>query len=244
MSPSDAVVHMEQVARRRGGGADGFRIEVTSFMVRAGECLALTGPSGSGKTTMLDLLGLVLRPDLAGWFSFRARSGRSVDVRALWQRRHLDRLADLRALDIGYVLQTGGLLPFLSARENIQLSRRLLALRDDGTVGYLAKRLGLTRLLDKKPKALSIGERQRVAIARALAHRPTLVLADEPTAALDPQQAVEVMGLLLELVSELRMAAVIVSHDWDMVRSLQVREIRVATCVDQEGGVAACFASE
>jgi putative ABC transport system ATP-binding protein len=148
----------------------------------------------------------------------------------------------VRALNIGYVLQTGGLFPFLSARENIHLSRQLLGMKEDGLVDHLAARLRITHLLEKMPQALSIGERQRLAIARALAHRPALLLADEPTAALDPQQAVEVTGLMLELVAELRMAAVVVSHDWELVRSLGMREVRAAPLGRNTSGVATRFA--
>lgn len=241
MKTNGAVLHLEQVERRRGNGTDSFHLEVTSFVVRPGECLALTGPSGSGKTTMLDLLGLVLRPDEASVFWFRDRGGKVVDVGALWRRDRADGLADLRGVNIGYVLQTGGLFPFLSARDNIHLSRKLLAMEDDGLVDHLVVRLRITHLLNKKPNALSIGERQRVAIARALAHQPGLLLADEPTAALDPPQAVEVTGLLLELVSELQMAAVVVSHDWELVRSLGLREVRAVPYEREAGGVATRF---
>ena len=242
MNTNGAVLHLEQVERRRGNGANGFHLEVTSFVVRPGECLALTGPSGSGKTTMLDLLGLVLKPDEASAFWFRDREGKRIDVGALWRRDRADGLSDLRGVNIGYVLQTGGLFPFLSARDNIHLSRQLLAMKDDGLVDHLVTRLRITHLLNKKPSALSIGERQRVAIARALAHQPGLLLADEPTAALDPPQAVEVTRLLLELVSELQMAAVIVSHDWELVRSLGLREVRATPYERKDGGVATRFA--
>ena len=242
MSTNSAVIRLEQVDRRRGKGADSFHLEVISFVVYPGECLALTGPSGSGKTTMLDLLGLVLKPDHASAFWFRDRRGEVIDAGALWQRDRSDGLAEVRAVNIGYVLQTGGLLPFLSARDNINLSRQLLGLKDNELADHLADRLRITHLLNKKPSALSMGERQRVAIARALAHQPVLLLADEPTAALDPPQAIEVTGLMLELVSELQMAAVVVSHDWELVRSLGLREVRAEPYETEAGSVATRFA--
>lgn len=242
MSEDRAVLRLEQVEKRRGKGPDSFHIEVTSFVVHAGECIALTGPSGSGKTSMLDLLGLVLRPDAARSFWFRGRGGEAVDVAALWRSGRANSLADVRAVNIGYVLQTGGLFPFLSARDNVALSRNLLGLKGDGLVDHLAGRLGIRGLLKKMPRALSMGERQRVAIARALAHEPVLLLADEPTAALDPQQALEVTGLMLELVSELSMAAVVVSHDWELVRSLGLREVRAVPGGRGVLGVATLFA--
>lgn len=231
------VLRLEQVERRRGAGVDGFCLEVSTFTIHPGECLALTGPSGSGKTTMLDLLGLVLKPDRASVFHFRGPTGQEIDIGGLWRRGRRNLLADIRAVSVGYVLQTGGLLPFLSARDNIHLSRRLLWMGRDCLMDHLVDRLGIRHLLDKMPAALSIGERQRVAIARALAHRPALLLADEPTAALDPAQAIEVTTLLLELVAELRMAAVIVSHDWDLLRTLGLREVR-ASPLRREAGIA------
>jgi putative ABC transport system ATP-binding protein len=229
VTASPVVLHLENTVRRRGDGADGFCLEAPLFTVRLGDCIGLTGPSGSGKSTMLDLLGLVLRPDRAGTFEFRAGEDSVIDVAELWRRGRSDALARVRARHIGYVLQTGGLLPFLSALDNILLSRTLLGLgAGDGLVARLIEALGIKHLLKKKPATLSIGERQRVAIARALAHRPTLLLADEPTAALDPGQAHAVMALLKEMVRGLGIAAVIVTHDWALVSSLGLKEVRAA----------------
>jgi putative ABC transport system ATP-binding protein len=118
------------------------------------------------------------------------------------------------------VPQTGGLFAFLRVRDNIALPRRLLGLKDDGTVGHLAERLGVADHLRKKPSALSVGQRQRVAIARALAHGPALVLADEPTASVDPATADIVMALLLEQAALNGAAVVIASHDWTRLQKL------------------------
>jgi putative ABC transport system ATP-binding protein len=230
-----AVVRVEGASRRRGSGADGFRLEVPSFLVDRGECVALTGPSGCGKSTMLDLLGLVLRPDTVDAFLLCGRDGTVVDVGRMWRQGEVDRLAAIRAVGIGYVLQTGGLLPFLRAADNVRLSRTLLGLGDSPLIGRLVEALGIGHLLAKKPRALSIGERQRVAIARALAHEPMLLLADEPTAALDPTQAVRVMELLLSLVRELDVTAVVVTHDWELVRSLGLREVRATVLAGERG---------
>jgi putative ABC transport system ATP-binding protein len=112
------------------------------------------------------------------------------------------------------VLQTGGLLPFLTARENIALSCRLLGTDPAGIIERLAERLGIAAQLDKHPGQLSVGERQRVAIARAMAHRPSVLLADEPTASVDPVNAAAILDLLLELVRQAGVTAVIASHDW------------------------------
>lgn len=226
MSDAEVVLSVTGTIRQRGGD-DGFRLEVPCLDVRRGECIAITGPSGSGKSTLLDLLGLVLRPDRCGAFEMRTRDGQLLDIAALWRRNDRNGLAQTRAQHIGYVLQTGGLLPFLPAGENIRLSRALLGLENsDRLVERLAEALKIEHLLKKKPGALSIGERQRVAIARALAHRPAFLLADEPTAALDPGQALQVMKLLLAIVQHFQITAIIVSHDWELVRTLGLRQVR------------------
>jgi putative ABC transport system ATP-binding protein len=230
---ADPIVTATGLTRRRGQGEHSFLIDVPSLTIRRGEAVALTGPSGCGKSTLLDLLGLVLRPDHAETFRFAPRQlhgndpESSIDLAAGWQTGKADTLASIRAFYIGYVLQTGGLLPFLTVSGNIALSRSLLRLdEDDGMIDRLVEALKIGHLLAKMPRALSIGERQRVAIARALAHRPALLLADEPTAALDPQHAVEVIELLLRLVAEAGITVVIVTHDWDLVKAFDLREIR------------------
>lgn len=225
----NAVALTLTAARRtRGQGAGGFRLEVPRFSARRGECIAVTGTSGSGKSTLLELFGLVLRPDACETFELRVHRGGTVfDVAALWQRGDFNGLARIRARHIGYVLQTGGLLPFLTAIENIRLSRALLGLKSGAEiVDRLVDALGIGHVLHKKPQALSIGERQRVAVARALAHRPAFLLADEPTAALDPDQARQVMQLLLALVAQFAITAIIVSHDWQLMRAFSLREVR------------------
>ncbi len=217
----------------RGSGAAGFRLRVPSLSVAAGEAVAVVGPSGSGKSTLLDLLGLVLRPSAAGRFAMQD-THTPLDVAALWRERRADPLARLRAARIGYILQTGGLLPFLDVRENIRLSLRLLGQAlDPPHLPALLSTLGIGHLQDKMPAALSVGERQRVATARALAHRPALVLADEPTASLDPGRAALVMDLLFAAVRDMGASLVVVSHDWDRVRRLPVRCYRA---VAEEGG--------
>jgi putative ABC transport system ATP-binding protein len=227
VSADGLALRLRDVRRRRGD----FVLEVPAFDVARGTCVAVTGPSGSGKSTMLDLLGLVLRPDHASAFDLTG-----ADVGEMWQRDDADGLAAVRARRIGYVLQTGGLLPFLDAAGNIGLSPRLLGVpADEALLARLVDTLGIGALLGKMPSALSIGERQRVAIARALAHRPALVLADEPTAALDPVQGRRVMELLVSLCAELGATAVVVSHDWELVRELTVREVRAEVTAGGEG---------
>ncbi|WP_114393938.1 ABC transporter ATP-binding protein [Oleisolibacter albus] len=220
------MLEIEGLVCRRGDAGRGFHLEVPRLHIAAGEAVAVTGPSGCGKSTLLDVLGLVLRPGQADRFVLGGPD-RAVDIRALWQGGGADPMAGLRARAIGYILQTGGLLPFLTVRDNIALSLRLLGQRADAPhLPALVETLGLTPLLDKRPAALSVGERQRVAIARALAHRPALLLADEPTASVDPDTAGRIVTLLLEAVRALGTTLVLVSHDWDMLDRLPLRRLR------------------
>jgi putative ABC transport system ATP-binding protein len=229
MAPSPPVYLCRDLVKRRQAGGTGFELRVPELRIRPGEVAVLRGASGCGKSTLLDLLALALKPDGAATFSFRPEHREPTDLIRLWERRDLDQLGRLRGANIGYVLQTGGLLPFITTRENIALSCRLLGRDPIGLVERLAERLGIVAQLDKLPGQLSVGERQRVAIARALAHRPSVLLADEPTASVDPVNAAAILDLLLELVRQAGVTAVIASHDWhpDAMPGVQVLEHRI-----------------
>jgi putative ABC transport system ATP-binding protein len=188
--------------------------------------VALVGFSGCGKSTLLDLMAMVLRPDRAVDFSFRPGQEETLNVMEAWDRKDLDVLADTRMHHMGYVLQTGGLLPFLSVRDNIGLSREGLGLPVKEAVEAVAGRLGIERHLDKFPAQLSVGERQRVAIARAMAHEPSVVIADEPTASLDPINAGEIMGLFSNLADEFQVTLVVGTHDWERVEERGFRRVK------------------
>jgi putative ABC transport system ATP-binding protein len=228
------MLNLSAVHKSRGVGSQRYSLVIPALALRAGEQLAIVGPSGCGKSTLLDLLALVLAPDQVGRFEFD-----QVDVGALWRADQQSTLAALRSTHLGYVLQTGGLLGFLDVRSNIALSRQLLGLKDDGSVARLAEQLEISDQLGKKPTALSVGQRQRVSCARALAHAPQLVLADEPTASLDPLNAERVMQALLAQAREHRAACVIATHDEPLARAsgLQVRRISCRRGTD--GGVTA-----
>jgi putative ABC transport system ATP-binding protein len=208
-----ALIEAHGVACRRGQ----ILIEIESLAVAKGDQLAILGPSGAGKSTCLDLLALTLLPDAADLFAFTPPGEQSRDLASLWTKGARGALTGLRARWMGYILQTGGLLPFLSVRENILLSRRLLGLPCPGPAQALMERLGIAHLATRLPGQVSIGERQRVAIARALAHEPALVLADEPTASLDEASADKTMELLLDAVRLSGAALVMVSHDRELV---------------------------
>ncbi|MDH3451021.1 MAG: ABC transporter ATP-binding protein, partial [Gammaproteobacteria bacterium] len=197
-----------------------FQLWVPQLNIRAGAQIAVLGRSGCGKSTLLDILAMTLEPDVCGSFSFTPHAREGVDIGKVWNGRRLDRLAGLRGRHIGYVLQTGGLLPFLSVRDNIELPRQVCGMARGDATEMLAERLNISDQLDKLPAALSVGQRQRVAVARALAHEPTVVLADEPTASLDPHTAGEVMELVATLAAQRNITLVVASHDWQGVTDL------------------------
>ncbi len=125
----------------------------------------------------------------------------------------------MRRTQIGYVLQTGGLLPFLSVQKNIELPRKINGMRGNADAAKrLAKSLGIDSQLGKLPQHLSGGQRQRAAIARALSHQPPIILADEPTAAVDRPNALEILAHFKSLVRRLGMTLLMVTHDIELVR--------------------------
>ncbi|PWR19896.1 ATP-binding cassette domain-containing protein [Zavarzinia compransoris] len=210
------LVEVAGLARRwRAEGRD-YTVAVERLTVAPGDCIALTGPSGVGKSTLIDLLALALAPDAAERFVLRI-GGEAIDLAALWRRGGRGRaaLAALRARIVGYVPQAGGLLPYLDVEGNIALTQRLSGRPDRALVRELARRLDIGDLLARKPATLSVGQRQRVAIARALAHRPLLLLADEPTASVDPVRAAAILDLLIESAAAAGAALVVASHDLD-----------------------------
>jgi len=187
--------------------------------VARGTKLALIGESGSGKSTLLELLAMILMPTEAGEFSFiPSRGAPACDLDAVWRERGSDTLSELRSRYIGYVLQHGGLLPYLTVRRNIELPRLLLGLPVDAVADELGDKLGIAAQLDKLPSALSVGQRQRAAIGRALSHEPPIVIADEPTAAIDPVNAQRIMALLIDLVEALGVTLIFATHAHELAR--------------------------
>ncbi len=214
---------LEGVVKTRVDNGLQFRLNIPDLKIAKGEKIALIGESGSGKSTLLDILAMVLSPTSAGRFFFIPPKGGAFDLKKIWQEHDQNRLSDLRREHIGYILQTGGLLPFLTVRQNIMLPRTLLGVEDDQSIEFMSDVLGIKRQLDKLPGALSVGERQRVAIARTLAHHPSIVFADEPTASLDPVNAAKTMTLLTELLDVLDITMIIASHDWRYMDKLGLR---------------------
>ena len=146
-------------------------------------------------------------------------------------------MAKIRKQHIGYVLQQGGLLPYLTVRENIELPRKLMNMPDDDSTRSIARVMGIHRQLDKLPGLLSAGERQRVAFTRALSHRPSILLADEPTASLDPITARKIMAVVMELVKGLKITMITASHDWAHVYKMDLRSLHQEAEVIDNGNV-------
>lgn len=220
------IYHLRNVVLDRESQGVSFRLSVPSLQISRGEKIALIGESGCGKSTLLDILAFIGRPSEIGAFRFRPESDADpIDAGLLWQKRKLNQLGELRKQHIGYVMQTGGLLPYLTVRDNINLSLHVSGLSDNSNTEQLARELGIARHLDKLPETLSTGERQRVAIGRALAHKPSIVIADEPTASVDPFAAEKIMSLFIGLAEERKITVIVASHAWRHIKRLGLRRL-------------------
>lgn len=180
--------------------------------LEAGGSLAITGPSGSGKSTLLHLLAGLESPT-SGYIFFKGQS--------LFGIGEAERTR-LRAHAIGMIFQDHHLLPHLTLSENIQLPS--LILRDPSLIKNareLLVELGLEHRAQHFPSQCSGGERQRAAVARALVHRPAMVLADEPTGALDATRAASLMDLILRLHGQFQFALILVTHAEPLAKKLQ-----------------------
>lgn len=239
---SDVVLDIRGLSLTRRGTAH-YTFAAPAVSLRRGHRYSLFGPSGSGKSTALDLFSMILRPDRAKAFVLRTKAG-IVDVGAAWHKGNVDALARIRAESLGYVLQTGGLMPFLSVRDNILLPRAIKGLSGEGELQSLSESLGIAHLLKKPASAISVGERQRTSIARALIHTPEIVLADEPTAALDPYTADDVMRLLVALSEDHGVTLLVASHDWDRMRQWNFTELRIDVQRQEQNIVAELISPE
>ena len=182
--------------------------------VKQGERIAIVGPSGSGKTTLLNLIGTLDRPD-SGKMYFESQ-----DL-SVFSDQHL---ASFRNEKIGFVFQMHHLLPQLTLLENILLptltDKKLQGKETLEHARTLISRMGLDEVAHQKPSELSGGECQRTAVARALINRPGLILADEPTGALDQQSAFNLTDLLVELNQQDGVTLIVVTHSMDVARKM------------------------
>ena len=169
--------------------------------VRRGEFLAVMGPSGCGKSTLLHVLGLITPPDDGQV----VMGGRAVPAGAAARTA-------LRRTQIGFVFQRFNLLSVLTAADNVAISLRIRGREADGRVQSLFEALGVRHVAGRKPAEMSIGEQQRVAVVRALAHRPVLLLADEPTGNLDSANAAALLDVFAEMNRKEGQTVVLVTH--------------------------------
>lgn len=216
-----------------------FQVRLPALQLAPGARIALLGESGSGKSTILSLLALATPPDEAKGFSFCDQ-----DITAAWRKGDQRLLAQLRARKISYLPQRDGLLGFLTLRQNIRCAAELggqpaATPETDPHMAQIIDNLGLTRLLDALPATLSGGQRQRAAVACALARRPRAVLADEPTAALDAENARRVVEQLCWLAAEQNAALVFATHQPQLLAEygFQTLTARIARGPDGECSV-------
>lgn len=208
-APQSPLVHVRNVSKHFGEGET--RVDAlrdVSIEVYPGQVVALLGPSGSGKTTLLNVIGCILEPS-SGW----VKLDNEVVYDGRWLRSDLRRL---RLEKIGFIFQFHNLLPFLNSIDNVAVVLSLAGYDAEEAkrrAGELLDYLEVGHRKDAMPAKLSGGEAQRVAIARALANRPRIILADEPTAALDSQRAGIVMDLLRKVAAEQQAAILAVTHD-------------------------------
>jgi putative ABC transport system ATP-binding protein len=212
------TVRLEQL-RKEYVGPDGSSvsvIDIGEFCLAGGEQVALVGSSGSGKTTLLHLIAGILRPD-SGKIIFDG-DGKSVDIASL---NEADRDV-FRGRNLGYIFQTHHLLSGFTALENVLLGMSFTGrTSDSGWAKHLLEEVGLSDRLNYRPAKLSVGQQQRVAVARALANRPRVVLADEPTGALDAKNAQQVLELIRNLCGEVKASLLLVTHDAQIAGQLQ-----------------------
>jgi len=202
-----AMITVRDVSKTYSEGTASVRaLESASLEVQGGEIVLLMGPSGSGKTTLLSIMGCILRP-----------SGGEVRIRGRVVSNLTEReLPEVRLRNIGFVFQGFNLFPTLTAQENIELTLDVMGVsRRDAhrRAEELIERVGLTDRSHASPADMSGGQKQRVAIARALAGDPEIILADEPTAALDTQSGRNVTELLRELARDRGRSVIVVTHD-------------------------------
>jgi putative ABC transport system ATP-binding protein len=221
---SASILDIQDLEVSRGGVGHAYEVSLSSLKLEAGDVAAIVGPSGCGKSTLLESIGLLLEPRTVKHFQL-VDFDIARDMTCSLRERE-NRWSRIRQHCLGFVPQSGGLLPFLNVKDNIELPRKLVGCRgSDVLLEEVIERLQLSALMRHTPAQLSIGERQRVSFVRAIAHRPKLLLADEPTAALDPILARELFALIVEIASAFKVAALIVTHEWSLVEAVGIKSI-------------------
>ena len=203
------MLHLQNVKKsfKQPNGDISSVLDVREYRLETGEQAVLVGKSGGGKTTLLHIIAGITKPD-TGTVNLGG-----IDI-AKYSESGRDRI---RARKLGYVFQTFNLLPAFSALENVTLGMTFgTGKRDVARAKQLIDRVGLRHRMHSKPSTMSVGEQQRVAVARALANRPSLLLADEPTANVDPKNQQEIINLIKETCAEENIAMVLVTHSLEV----------------------------
>lgn len=227
----DAAIETRKLTKVYGSGnTEVVAMRDATLTVRCGEVVALLGPSGAGKSTFLTAVGLI-NPPTAGQILI---GGKLV----MDGSRAMTNLRSFRRKHIGYVFQKSNLIPFLSAQENVRIAMELNGVasrRARRRAQELLEALGVGDRADYLPSMLSGGQQQRVAVARALANQPSVMLADEPTAALDSHRGRQVMELFRRVAHEHGTGVIVVTHDhraldvFDTTYEMEDSVIRAAT---------------
>ena len=224
-----ALIRLEQVWKTYAlGAARVAALRAVDLEIEAGEFVAVWGPSGSGKTTLCNLVGAVDTPTSGRvWFEGRETGGLTDDARS-----------DHRNRSIGFIFQRFNLVPVLDSLENVMLP---LSLRGEGDraararAAGLLEELGLAEFMGQRPDRLSGGQQQRVAIARALVTSPRVVIADEPTANLDSENAARIVGLMREANRARGTTFIFSTHDQRLLAQVRRRvQLRDGTVVADE----------
>ncbi|MCP5540469.1 MAG: ABC transporter ATP-binding protein [Akkermansiaceae bacterium] len=223
MSDSPPIVQLNGVSKWYDSDPDRRVLDGIDLAIAPGERFAIVGPSGCGKSTLLNILGTLDQPSEG-----EVRVGGA----ALAGMKEKE-IAALRSREIGFIFQLHHLLPQCTALENVLVPTLAAVGKSDAPAAAadrarsLLERVGLGDKADSRPARLSGGERQRVAVVRALINRPRLLLADEPTGALDEENAARLVELLIELNESENLALVMVTHDGDLARKLgDVRSLK------------------
>ena len=230
MNTTDALVAVEQVTRTFPLDHSAVTaLNRLDLAVTAGEFLAISGPSGSGKSTLLNLIGCIDKPT----------SGRILIEGVDTSRLSPAQASVLRREKIGFVFQTFNLIPVFTAAENVEyplLVQGFSSTERRKRVIEALENVGLTARAHHRPDLLSGGERQRVAVARAIVHRPSLVLADEPTANLDTRNATQLIDLMRSLNHTLGLTFIFSTHDQRLLehtpRIVRLTDGRIISDID------------
>jgi ABC-type lipoprotein export system ATPase subunit len=223
------MIHIENCRLDLGRSGDQIvRFELPTLDIAAGEQLALTGPSGCGKSTLLNLLSGLLKPD----------QGRIIVDDISLRELSPSKLDRFRGKHIGFIYQSFNLLDTFTAVENVSIGMRfgrsVAKPQQKERAGELLERVGLAHRIHARPFRMSVGERQRVAIARALVNRPKILLADEPTGALDPDTAETVFDLIRTMCAEENCTLLFVTHDHALADKL-TRQFDCRGLISQQG---------